>query len=139
MSLMHFERVMMASLVLAIAFSAPVRAQGGLNTELATDMVLQIQQLQNEVRMLRGQMEDQAHQIETLQRRQRDQYLDLDQRITELRGGAAKGPSNSSITRYHSSTTSESSQYCVALASVTRSRTRGRCLSRPPFAGTQTA
>jgi tol-pal system protein YbgF len=96
MSLKHFEVVTVASLVLAIAFSAPVKAQGGLNPELATDLVLQIQQLQNEVRMLRGQIEDQAHQIETLQRRQRDQYLDLDQRIGELRGdGTAQPPLSS--------------------------------------------
>jgi tol-pal system protein YbgF len=96
MNLKRFEVMRMASLVLAIAFSAPANAQGGLNPELATDLVLQIQQLQNEVRMLRGQMEDQAHQIETLQRRQRDQYLDLDQRIGELRvDGAAQPPLSS--------------------------------------------
>ena len=74
----------MASLVLAIAFSAPVNAQQDSNREQMIDMVLQIQQLQDEVRMLRGQLEDQAHQIDTLKLRQRDQYLDLDQRLSEL-------------------------------------------------------
>jgi tol-pal system protein YbgF len=88
----------MASLVLAIAFSTPLKAQSGINPELATDLVLQIQQLQNEVRMMRGQLEDQAHQIETLQRRQRDQYLDLDQRITEARGaGGDQAPPSSQV------------------------------------------
>ncbi|MEJ2533933.1 MAG: tol-pal system protein YbgF [Gammaproteobacteria bacterium] len=42
------------------------------------------------MRSLRGQVEDQAFQIEDLKRRQRDQYLDLDQRLTER---AAGGPS----------------------------------------------
>jgi tol-pal system protein YbgF len=84
--------ITMASLVLAIGFSASLKAQGNANAELMTNLVLQIQQLQDEVRMLRGQLEDQTHQIETLQRRQRDQYLDLDQRISELRGGVPGQP-----------------------------------------------
>ena len=74
----------MASLVLAIGFSAPAIAQQDSSREQMVDMVLQIQQLQDEVRMLRGQLEEQAHQIDTLKLRQRDQYLDLDQRIGEL-------------------------------------------------------
>lgn len=74
----------MASLVLAIAFSVPAIAQQDSSREQMIDMVLQIQQLQDEVRMLRGQIEEQASLIETLQRRQRDQYLDLDQRIGEM-------------------------------------------------------
>jgi tol-pal system protein YbgF len=74
----------MASLVLAIAFSAPLGAQVDDTREQMIDLVLQIQQLQDEVRSLRGQIEEQAIQIETLQRHQRDLYLDLDQRINEL-------------------------------------------------------
>ncbi len=76
--------VPMASLVLAIGFSVPAAAQTGSTREQMVDMVLQIQQQQDEVRMLRGQLEDQAHQVDTLKLRQRDQYLDLDQRIGEL-------------------------------------------------------
>ena len=75
---------MMASFVLAIAFSASANAQTDDSREQMIDMVLQIQQLQDEVRNLRGQIEDQAIEIDTLKRRQRDQYLDLDQRINEL-------------------------------------------------------
>jgi len=74
----------MASFVLAIAFSASAAAQqpaGGVTA----DLVLQVQELQDEVRVLRGQLEDQAREIENLKRRQRDQYLDLDQRISDLR------------------------------------------------------
>ena len=78
------DYMLMASLVLAIAFSAPANAQSDSSREQMVHMVLQLQQLQDEVRMLRGQIEEQAHLIDTLQRRQRDQYLDLDQRIGEL-------------------------------------------------------
>jgi tol-pal system protein YbgF len=87
----------MASLVLAIGFSAPVLAQQDSNREQMVDMVLQIQQLQDEVRSLRGQLEEQAHLIDTLRQRQRDQYLDLDQRISELAAVAPRpGTSGSS-------------------------------------------
>jgi tol-pal system protein YbgF len=74
----------MASLALAIVFSAQTSAQGEPDREQLVDMVLQLQQLQDEVRMLRGQLEEQAIEIDTIRRRQRDQYLDLDQRINEL-------------------------------------------------------
>ena len=85
-----FDLIPMASLVLAIAFSAPAYAQEDSNREQMIDMVLQIQQLQDEVRSLRGQIEEQAHLIDTLRQRQRDQYLDLDQRISELAAAAPR-------------------------------------------------
>jgi len=75
----------MASVVLAIFVSAPVAAQME-DKQAMIDLVLQIQQLQDEVRMLRGMLEEQAMDLENLGNRQRDQYLDLDQRITDLRG-----------------------------------------------------
>ena len=74
----------MASLVLAIAVSAPVSAQDD-NQQAVVNLVVQVQQLQDEVRMLRGMLEEQAMELENLGNRQRDQYLDLDQRITGLR------------------------------------------------------
>jgi len=75
---------LMASLVLAIAFSTSANAQNN-DTQAMMDLVIQVQQLQDEVRMLRGMLEEQAMELENLGDRQRDQYLDLDQRITELR------------------------------------------------------
>ena len=82
-----FKNSLMASLVLAIAFSMPVSAQMD-DRQAMVDLVLQVQQLQAEVRMLRGMLEDQTIELENLSNRQRDQYLDLDQRITELRSAA---------------------------------------------------
>lgn len=80
----------MASLVLAICISAPLAAQEQDNKAMV-NMVIQIQQLQDEVRTLRGMLEDQGAEIENLSNRQRDQFLDLDQRINDLRGNAS-GP-----------------------------------------------
>jgi tol-pal system protein YbgF len=56
------------------------------NKQAMMDLVYQVQQLQDEVRMLRGMLEDQGIQLENLSNRQRDQYLDLDQRLTASRG-----------------------------------------------------
>jgi tol-pal system protein YbgF len=81
---------LMASLVLAIFVSAPAMAQMD-DKQAMVDLVIQIQQLQDEVRMLTGMLEDQAMELENLGNRQRDQYLDLDQRITGLRG-TSPGP-----------------------------------------------
>lgn len=74
----------MASLVLAIFISAPAAAQME-DKQAMVNLVIQIQQLQDEVRMLTGMLEDQSMELENLGNRQRDQYMDLDQRITELR------------------------------------------------------
>ncbi len=81
---------LMASLVLAIFVSVPAAAQMD-NRQAMMDLVIQVQQLQDEVRMLRGMLEDQTMDLENLGKRQRDQYLDLDQRITDLRGSST-GP-----------------------------------------------
>jgi tol-pal system protein YbgF len=96
------DYMLMASLALAIVFSAPASAQQESSREQMIYMVLQIQELQDEVRMLRGQLEEQAHQIETLKQRQRDQYLDLDQRIGELSSQrpAFTGPQTAPATVY---------------------------------------
>ncbi len=75
---------LMASLVLAIAVSTSANAQTD-DRQAMMDLVIQVQQLQDEIRMLTGMLEEQAMELENLGNRQRDQYLDLDQRITELR------------------------------------------------------
>ncbi len=81
----------MASLGLAIVVSAPATAQVDVDREQMMNLVLQVQQLQDELRMLRGQLDEQSYELENLKRRQRDQYLDLDQRISELNGGLSSG------------------------------------------------
>ena len=78
------NKVLMAGFVLAIILSTQVSAQ---EAELSTTaiLVIQVQELQDEVRTLRGQLEEQARELENLKRRQRDQYLDLDQRLSDMR------------------------------------------------------
>ena len=63
---------------IAAAVVSPARGQD------TSQLVYQVQDLLEEVRELRGLVEAQEREIENLQRRQRDQYLDLDQRLQTL-------------------------------------------------------
>jgi len=87
MQVQRFKNGLMASILLAICVSTPATAQVE-DRQAMMDLVIQVQQLQDEVRMLRGMLEEQTMELENLSNRQRDQYLDLDQRITALRNPA---------------------------------------------------
>ncbi len=52
------------------------------------DLAGQIDELKQNMARLRGQIEVQAHQIETLDRRQKDLYVDLDARLRKLEASA---------------------------------------------------
>jgi len=54
-----------------------------------TSLLTQVDQLQREIQRLNGANEELNHQIEQIQKRQREQYLDLDQRITEIQQQAS--------------------------------------------------
>ncbi|MGE3296194.1 MAG: tol-pal system protein YbgF [Porticoccaceae bacterium] len=71
--------------------TAPVAGASGLS-----ELFAQVQALQEELRDLRGQLEEQAHQIQLLQQQQKDNYLDLDGRLSAVitGGGAAAGSSS---------------------------------------------
>ncbi len=78
----------MAALILAaMPFSLSAQEGDGM-------LVVRVQELLEEVRELRGLLESQQREIENLRRRQRDQYLDLDQRLQQLGrdGGGAVAP-----------------------------------------------
>lgn len=55
---------------------------------MSSSMLLELQQMREELRELRGLVEAQAREIENLKRRQRDQYVDLDRRLSELAGSS---------------------------------------------------
>ncbi|MDF1817150.1 MAG: tol-pal system protein YbgF [Immundisolibacteraceae bacterium] len=82
-----FERVPL--ILLALALSGVTRAEpsgGGQADDLQRrlQIVTQIQQLQAELRDLRGALEENSHDVSNLKRRQREFYLDLDRRLIEL-------------------------------------------------------
>ena len=63
------------------------------NNQATAELFYMIQQLQREVRDLRGQVEEHQHQIGRLQQQGRDRYVDLDQRILELSKSVESGAS----------------------------------------------
>ncbi|MBZ2167820.1 tol-pal system protein YbgF [Marinobacter sp. F4216] len=69
-------------------------AQGNaVNNQGSAELFYMIQQLQEEVRRLRGEVEEQRYQIDRLQKQGRDRYIDLDQRILSLSEKLAEQPS----------------------------------------------
>lgn len=54
-------------------------------------LVMQLQQMQAELRQLRGMVEETANEVQQLQKRQREFYLDLDGRLSALEQGAGAG------------------------------------------------
>lgn len=57
----------------------------------ALDTLNRINELQSELAMLRGQVEELRFELQEMQGRSRDQYLDLDSRIERIQGGAPSG------------------------------------------------
>ena len=68
--------------------SAPAATAGGSGN--LAELFYQLQVLQQEVRQLHGQMEDQAHQIRQLRQQSLERYMDMDRRLS---GAAGTGSS----------------------------------------------
>ncbi|WP_417222578.1 tol-pal system protein YbgF [Amphritea sp.] len=83
---------------------------GGAQFNGRNDTAMVLQQLQDEVRTLRGMVEQQQYQLRQMEQQQRDRYRDLDRRLST--GQAAPQPSSSSAS---SAVLSPSSASSVAL------------------------
>ena len=66
--------------------------QQGSGQASGTELVNQLTELRSEIQSLRGLVEQQTFKIDELEKRNRDQYVDLDARITRLQGGAPAQP-----------------------------------------------
>lgn len=66
--------------------SAPASRSG--DAARLGELFHRLQVLQREVQELRGLVEEQAYQIERLSKQQKQQYIDLDQRLVAMRGAA---------------------------------------------------
>ena len=81
------------------------------------DLVFQLQQLQQEVMMLNGKLEEQAFELRRLREQHQERYVDLDRRIVALGGGEASVEAGSAIAAGESAATSATSgQTQVAVA-----------------------
>ena len=87
---------------IAVAFliSAPVSAQSfdqrlevlERRAALLSDMTLKLNALQEENRELRGTVETLQYELDQVKRKQRDLYLDVDDRLTRMSGGVSSAP-----------------------------------------------
>lgn len=59
------------------------------------DMLSRVEKMQQEIQRLRGDIEVQAHTLNEIQRRSREQYLDIDRRLQQLESGQGGAPSAS--------------------------------------------
>ncbi len=65
-----------------------VRLEKLLNNQVLLEIVQRLQVMQKEVQLLRGDSELSLHEINLLKKRQRELYLDIDQRLQQLEGVA---------------------------------------------------
>jgi tol-pal system protein YbgF len=64
----------------------------GQSTQQNVVLLNRISELQAEIQSLRGLVEQQSFELEQLKKRGRDQYVDLDSRLTRLEGGSPVDP-----------------------------------------------
>jgi tol-pal system protein YbgF len=57
------------------------------NSRGLLNMLNRIEQMQRDIQQLRGEIELQAHTLEDVQRRSREQYMDIDRRLQQLESG----------------------------------------------------
>jgi tol-pal system protein YbgF len=57
-----------------------------------SNIVLQLETMQQELQKVRGEVEEQKHEMTALKKRQRDLYMDIDQRIARLSGEPVPEP-----------------------------------------------
>ena len=60
-----------------------------LDNKGLVDLLIRLESIQNEMQILRGELELQTHTLESIKKRQRDLYVDIDRRLLKIeRGGA---------------------------------------------------
>jgi TolA-binding protein len=69
------------------------------------DMLHRMDQLQQDLQELRGELEVQTHTLKDLQRRQREQYLDIDRRLQQLENPSVGGPAGGTASTLPPTTT----------------------------------
>jgi len=58
-----------------------------LDSRGLVDMLNRIEQMQRDIQQLRGEIELQTHTLKDMQRRSREQYMDIDRRLQQLESG----------------------------------------------------
>ena len=95
---------------------------GGTDANPTAHLLNTIEQLRREVMEIRGQLEENSFKVNQLQQDVRDQYLDLDERISRLASQEAKAAPKSPAPQEQSSQQSEETDYKKAFAHIRAKR-----------------
>src|SRR5690606_19235260 len=68
--------------------ASPSRSSGA-DSALISELAMQMEQMQQELAVLRGRVEEQDHLIKRLREEQQQRYLDTDRRLSALLSGSA--------------------------------------------------
>ncbi|TYL47810.1 tol-pal system protein YbgF [Marinomonas sp. IMCC 4694] len=85
------------SFAMVLCFTAPFalaqssQTGAGISANAAAELLFQLETLQQEVQSLRGQLEEQGHDLRLMKESQRDRYIDLDKRISLLMSAPVRG------------------------------------------------
>lgn len=91
-----------------------------LDNKGLVEMLIKLEQLQKEMQILRGEVEMQSHTLESIKKRQRDLYVDIDRRLLKIErssSGAAQAPlvpASPVTTGQPSAATGHKSKYDIA-------------------------
>ncbi|MCB5161909.1 tol-pal system protein YbgF [Marinomonas algarum] len=94
------KSIKVRSFAMALCFTAPfalAESSSGLSPNAAAELLFQLETLQQEVQSLRGQLEEQQHEIRLMKSSQRDRYIDLDKRISLLMTSPAQSSSTEKV------------------------------------------
>lgn len=72
------------ALLLAAGLSSSFSSAESLSQSAQSELLLMIQQLQSEVRLLRGELETQQYKFQKMEREQLERYRDMDRRLSAL-------------------------------------------------------
>ncbi|REG85534.1 tol-pal system protein YbgF [Marinomonas pollencensis] len=91
---MIVNKLISRSFAVGLFLTAPLamaanQQAGTLPAHAAAELLSQLDALQSEVRDLRGQLEEQGHELSQMKAQQRDRYIDLDKRISLLMSASA--------------------------------------------------
>lgn len=95
------SRTLLLLILLAAGANAPAASKADMEARITqlerkldsrslVDMLSQVSELQRQMQQLRGDIEVQNHTLESLQKRQRDLYLDIDRRLHRLEAGGVE-------------------------------------------------
>jgi len=117
----------------AAVVSAPQPVSEPGQAQNVGNLLYQLQQLQQEVMMLNGKVEEQANELRRLKQQSLERYVDLDRRVSTLTTGGV-APAASTGASYGSTAGAAAGAYSGASAAATGSSTGNSSSYTPPSA-----